>query len=99
LTETRTGLDVVAIFQDQVFKDVKEVLHDGGPWYNILSTLGIPHQRETFGRRNLVEQVFRSFKHRFSGMDEHFPWNANERSVLTWIRAFVISYNLLQSGE
>jgi len=46
-----------------------------------------------------VEQVFRSFKHRFSGMDEHFPWNANERSVLTWIRAFVISYNLLQSGE
>jgi len=32
-------------------------------------------------------------------MDEHFPWNANERSVLTWIRAFVISYNLLQSGE
>ena len=89
---------MVAIFQDQVFKDVKEVLHDGGPWYNILSTLGIPHEHETFGRRNLVEQVFRSFKHRFSGMDEHFPWNANERSVLR-IRAFVISYNLLQSGE
>jgi len=96
LTETRTGLDVVAIFQDRV------VFKNGGPprrsWYNILS-IGIPHQRETFGRRNLVEQVFRSFKHRFSGMDEHFPWNANERSVLTWIRAFVISYNLLQSGE
>jgi len=89
---------VVAIFQDRVFENVEEVLHDGGPWYNILS-IGIPHQRETFGGRNLVEQVFRSFKHRFSGMDEHFPWNANERSVLTWIRAFVISYNLLQSGE
>jgi len=89
---------VVAIFQDQVFREIKEVLRDGGPWYNILSTLGIPHQHETFGRRNLVEQVFRSFKHRFSGMDEHFPWNANERSILR-IRAFVISYNLLQSGE
>jgi hypothetical protein len=76
--------------------------NQGGPprrsWYNILSTLGIPHQHETFGRRNLVEQVFRSFKHRFSGMDKHFPWNANERSILR-IRAFVISYNLLQSGE
>jgi hypothetical protein len=46
----------------------------------------------------LVEQVFRSFKHRFSGTDKHFPWNANERSILR-IRAFVISYNLLQSGE
>ena len=89
---------MVAIFQDQVFKNVKEVLHDGGPWYNILSTLGIPHQHEKFGRRNLVEQVFRSFKHRFSGTDKHFPWNANERSILR-IRAFVISYNLLQSGE
>jgi len=89
----------VAIFQDQVFREIKEVLHDGGSWYNILSTLGIPHEHETFGRRNLVEQPSRSFKHRFSMMDRHFPWNARERTILNWIRAFVILYNLLQSGE
>jgi len=78
-----------------VFREIKEVLHDG---VGTVFQIGIPHQHETFGRRNLVEQVFMSFKHRFSGMDKHFPWNANERSILR-IRAFVMSYNLLQSGE
>ncbi|EHP69705.1 hypothetical protein MetMK1DRAFT_00002070 [Metallosphaera yellowstonensis MK1] len=33
-------------------------------WYNILSSLGINHEHETFSERNLVEQVFRSLKFR-----------------------------------
>jgi transposase-like protein len=98
LTHIRTGLDVIALFEGNeiLVKNVKDVLHDGGPWYNILSKLRVPHQHVTFGQRNLVEQTFRSFKHSLSGMDRHLPWNASEQSILTWIRAFVNVYNLLR---
>jgi transposase len=39
LTHIRTGLDVIALFEGNeiLVKNVKDVLHDGGPWYNILS--------------------------------------------------------------
>jgi transposase-like protein len=89
----------MAIFQgDQMLvKGAKEVLRDGGPRYNILSALRIPHRRQTFGRRNEVEQTFRTFKHPSP------EWIGTSRgtqaSVLTWIEAFVNLYNLLQRGE
>jgi transposase len=68
-------------------------------WYNILSSLGINHEHETFSERNLVEQVFRSLKFKLASMDKHFPRNASKASVLRWIKAFFTLYNLLQQGE
>ena len=91
VTEARSGLDVII-----VVKRVRQVemrmrgevlraksIHDGLPAYNFLSIAGVEHEHVTFGIRNRVEQVFRTAKHRLSGMDFHFPWNASKRSLNT----------------
>ncbi|ADX86294.1 IS6 family transposase [Saccharolobus islandicus] len=101
LSETRSGLDVILLLEGGGIRveEVREILHDGGPWYNILSTLGVNHEHETFGKRNLVEQVFRSLKLRLASMDKHFPHNASKVTILRWVKAFFTLYNLLQQGE
>jgi len=55
---------------------VKEVLRDGGPRYNILSNLGVPYSHVMFGGVNRPSGASST-----SGMDEHFPRNARERSA------------------
>lgn len=101
LSETRSGLDIILLFEGGRVKLEKtiNILHDGGPWYNILSTLGVKHEHVTFGKRNLVEQVFRSLKLRLASMDKHFPHNVSKTSILRWVKAFFTLYNLLQQGE
>jgi len=87
LSKTRTGSDVLALFQGGEVL-VKEVLHGGGP-------------RRTFGPRSSSptrsggggEQTFRGFKHLGNG--RALPLES-QRGECVRIKAFVNVYNLLR---
>nr|AAV87867.1 putative transposase [Sulfolobus sp. K00 8-41] len=101
LSKTRSGLDVILLFKGKRIRLEKtiNILPDGGPWYNKLSTLGVKHEHVTFGKKNLVEQVVRSLKLRLANMDKHFPPNASKGSIIRWGKAFFTLFNLFQQGE
>ncbi|BCS93893.1 MAG: IS6 family transposase ISSto2 [Metallosphaera javensis (ex Sakai et al. 2022)] len=104
VTEARSGLDVLILVggvREVELRVRGEVLkaryvHDGLPAYNFLSMAGVEHEHITFGVRNRVEQVFRTVKHRLSGMDFHFPWNSSKWSLRKWFSTYFTVYNLLQ---
>ncbi|MCG3107738.1 hypothetical protein L3N51_00001 [Metallosphaera sp. J1] len=55
------------------------------PAYNFPAS--VEHEHIAFVR-NRVEQVFRTMKHRLSGMDFHFPWNSSKWSLRKWFSAY-----------
>jgi len=61
-----------------------EYVHDGGPWSN-LEWMSVNHRRERFGRRSIVEQAFRSLKHRIK---RFIHFRGSLARALSWLKAF-----------
>ncbi|BFH73826.1 hypothetical protein SJAV_17700 [Sulfurisphaera javensis] len=105
ITEARSGLDVIVLVNNMRRIKIKILdkelddyyIHDGLPAYNYFSLLKVKHEHVRFGKRNVVEQVFRSVKHRLSVMDFHFPWNSSKTSLKAWFGSFLLIFNLTLS--
>ena len=100
LTPTRDGRDA-SRFIRCVFRtctNTPTVLVDGGPWYpRALTKLGMPWERVTFGKRNVVEQWFSIFKQRVKRFYRRWPYNARVETALSWSEAYVALYNLREA--
>ena len=97
LTPTRDGRDAQRFIR-RVLKtctNTPTVLVDGGPWYpRALSRLGVPWERVTFGKRNVVEQWFSIFKQRVKRFYRRWPHNACIETAVSWCDTYVALYNL-----
>jgi len=80
LTQTRTGLDVVALSEGNEVLVVKEVLHDGGPRHSFE-----PRSSSQSLRIRGVEQTFRGLKHLRNGRAVPLE---RQRGEYVWIKAF-----------
>ena len=95
-------------------KDV-EIITDKMPCYKrVCDRLGIRYKHETFGKRNCVEQVFRSFKFftaRFNNclcvnlrkvllkMDKSYWFKRVLYLLELWCKQFVFYWNVVKGGE
>jgi len=79
---SRTAYDVMHMVK-RLGLDI-EYIHDGGPWYRALDWMNAKHRRERFKRRNIVEQAFRSLKHRIKRFT-HF--RGSLARALSWLKA------------
>jgi len=97
ITPTRDGHDA-SRFIRQVLKtctNTPMVLVDGGPWYpGALTRVGVPWERVTFGKRNVVEQWFSVFKQRIKRFYRRWPHNARIETAVSWCEACVALHNL-----
>ena len=97
ITPTRDGHDAYRFIR-RVLKtctNTPTVLVDGGPWYpGALSRMGVPWERVTFRKRNVVEQWFSIFKQRLKRFYRRWPYNARVETALSWSEAYVALYNL-----
>ena len=74
------------------------VLVDGGAWYpRALTRLGVPWERVTFRKRNVVEQWFSVFKQRIKRFYRRWPHNARVETAVSWSEAYVVLYNLREA--
>ncbi|TRM78688.1 IS6 family transposase [Sulfolobus sp. A20-N-F8] len=91
LTSLRSGFHVYVILNGiklENWRDKVIFLHDKASVYKAFSWFNAKHEVETFGKRSLVELVFRSLKHRLASMDSHFTWNSTRNTITRWLKIF-----------
>ena len=89
------------------FKDIELIygekpgtaIVDGGPWYNIVTRLGIKQKVVSGGTRNYIERWFQTLKRRTEVFYTNFPDSKDIKHINRWLKTFIYYYNRLRKHQ
>jgi putative transposase len=96
VSEGRSSLDALLFLREVLRRCHGKPLIkiDRGHWYDwALNKLDCDYEKQTFGRRSLVERWFGILKHRTTLFWHRFPNNSSVQSAQKWLESFASIHN------
>ncbi|AEF96081.1 IS6 family transposase [Methanotorris igneus] len=100
VSESRSSLDTISFVRSilKFCSNKPKILVDGRTWYPwALQKLGLEFERIRFGLRNCVESFFSVLKGRTKRFFNRFPMNSSFKTVVSWVKSFIMFYNWWKS--